>query len=232
MKRSLFIFCCLLLSFGTYAQAGRTTFSFNAGWRYHIGDVSDAYAVSFDDRAWKQVALPQAWNEDEAFAKAIHDLSTTIVWYRKKFSIPKGITSDKVFLEFEGIRFGGEFYLNGKFIGRHENGVMAAGLDISDLIDRDHENILAIRIDNSWSYREKATNSTYQWNDKNFNANYGGIPKNVWIHFTSKIYQTLPLYSNLKTTGVYVYAKNINIPEKTMDLFVSSEVKNETLQSR
>ncbi|GAA0885367.1 DUF4982 domain-containing protein [Sphingobacterium siyangense subsp. cladoniae] len=232
MKRSLFIFCCLLLSFGTYAQAGRRTFSFNADWRYHIGDVSDASAVSFDDRAWKQVALPQAWNEDEAFTKAIHDLSTTIVWYRKKFSIPKGITSDKVFLEFEGIRFGGEFYLNGKFIGRHENGVMAAGLDISDLIDRDHENILAIRIDNSWSYREKATNSTYQWNDKNFNANYGGIPKNVWIHFTSKIYQTLPLYSNLKTTGVYVYAKNINIPEKTMDLFVSSEVKNETLQSR
>src|SRR5690606_31956265 len=65
-----------------------------------------------------------------------------------------------------------------------------------------------------------------------FNANYGGIPKNVWIHFASKIYQTLPLYSNLKTTGVYVYAKNMNIPKKTMDLFVSSEVKNETGQSR
>ncbi|WP_293901498.1 sugar-binding domain-containing protein [Sphingobacterium sp. UBA5670] len=231
MKRLCFIFCCLLLSFGTYAQVGRTTFSFNADWRYHIGDVSDASAVGFDDRTWKQVALPQAWNEDEAFAKAIHDLSATIVWYRKKFTIPKRVTSDKVFLEFEGIRFGGEFYLNGKFIGRHENGVMAAGFDLSDLMNRDGENILAIRIDNSWSYREKATNSTYQWNDKNFNANYGGIPKNVWIHFASKIYQTLPLYSNLKTTGVYVYAKNMNIPKKTLDLFVSSEVKNETDKS-
>lgn len=231
MKRVLFIFCYLLLSFGTYAQAGRKTLSFNADWRYHIGDVSDASAAEFDDRGWKQVVLPQAWNEDEAFAKAIHDLSANIVWYRKKFRVPKGITSDKVFLEFEGIRFGGEFYLNGKFIGRHENGVMAAGFDLSGLIDRDHENILAIRIDNSWSYREKATNSTYQWNDKNFNANYGGIPKNVWIHFASKIYQTLPLYSNLKTTGVYVYAKNMNIPKKTLDLFVSSEVKNETDKS-
>ncbi|WP_282636359.1 glycoside hydrolase family 2 protein [Sphingobacterium thalpophilum] len=232
MKRLFFIFCCLLLSFGIYAQAGRKTFSFNADWRYHIGDVNEASATGFDDRAWKQATLPQAWNEDEAFAKAIHDLSANIVWYRKKFTVPKGVTSDKVFLEFEGIRFGGEFYLNGRFIGRHENGVMAVGFDISDLIDRDHENTLAIRIDNSWSYREKATNSTYQWNDKNFNANYGGIPKNVWIHFAPKIYQTLPLYSNLKTTGVYVYAKNMNIPKKTMDLFVSSEVKNETGQSR
>jgi len=231
MKRLLFIFCCLLLSFSTYAQMGRKTFSFNADWRYHIGDVSEASVAGFDDRAWKQVVLPQAWNEDEAFAKAIHDLSANVVWYRKKFTIPKGITSDKVFLEFEGIRFGGEFYLNGKFIGRHENGVMAAGFDLSDLIDRGGENTLAIRIDNSWSYREKVTNSTYQWNDKNFNANYGGIPKNVWIHFASKIYQTLPLYSNLKTTGVYVYAKNMNIPKKTLDLFVSSEVKNETDKS-
>src|SRR5690606_35526335 len=50
-------------------------------------------------------------------------------------------------------------------------------------------------------------------------------------HFASKIYQTLPLYSNLKTTGVYVYAKNMNIPKKTLDLFVSSEVKNETDKS-
>lgn len=231
MKKLFFIFCCLLLSFGTHAQAGRKTLSFNADWRYLIGDVSNASAAEFDDRAWKQVVLPQAWNEDEAFAKAIHELSTNIVWYRKKFNVLKGVTSDKVFLEFEGIRFGGDFYLNGKFIGRHENGVMAAGFDISDLIDRDSENTLAIRIDNSWSYREKTTNSTYQWNDKNFNANYGGIPKNVWIHFTSKIYQTLPLYSNLKTTGVYVYAENMNIPKKTMDLFVSSEVKNETQQS-
>ncbi len=45
----------------------------------------------------------------------------------------------------------------------------------------------------------------------NFNANYGGIPKNVWLHVTDKLYQTLPLYSNLGTTGVYVYASDFDI---------------------
>jgi hypothetical protein len=43
----------------------------------------------------------------------------------KAFQTPAGSRDKKVFLEFEGIRFAGEFYLNGKFIGRHENGITA-----------------------------------------------------------------------------------------------------------
>ncbi|TJZ61116.1 glycoside hydrolase family 2 protein [Sphingobacterium olei] len=225
--RNLLTLLLLMYSFFVFGN-DRTKFSFNAGWKLHVGDIAGAEKPTFDDGEWKGVTLPYAWNEDEAFAKPIHEHSTNIVWYRKSFVLPKGTVTDKVFLELEGIRHGGEFYLNGKFIGRHENGVMGVGLDLSDALLPDQENILAIRIDNSWSYREKETNSTYQWNDKNFNANYGGIPKNVWIHFTAPVYQTLPLYSNLKTTGVYVYAKNIQIDKKTIDLFVESEVKNET----
>src|SRR5690606_38660448 len=105
-------------------------------------------------------------------------------------------------------------YLNGTWIGRHENGVMAAGLDISEALLKNGENVLAIRTHNDWRYREKESNSIFQWNDKNFNANYGGIPKNVWIHFTGGTYQTLPLYANLGITGVYVYAQHIDIAKK------------------
>ncbi len=86
-----------------------------------------------------------------------------------------------MFIEFEGIRQGGDFYVNGKAVGFHENGVTAFGFDITDLVHFDgQENIIAARIDNDWNYRERATNSKYQWEDKNFNANYGGIIRNVF----------------------------------------------------
>ena len=62
----------------------------------------------------------------------------------------------------------------------------------------DEENVVAARIDNDWEYREKATNTKYQWEDKNFNANYGGINKNVFLHVTAKVYQTLPLFTHLR----------------------------------
>ena len=44
---------------------------------------------------------------------------------------------------------------------------------------------------------------------------------------TDKLYQTLPLYNNLKTAGVYIYAKGISIKDKKAVLEVESEVRNE-----
>ena len=117
--------------------------------------------------------------------------------------------------------------MNGKSVGIHENGVMAFGFDITDYIDYGKVNVISARIDNSWKYKERATGSGYQWNDKNFNANYGGIPKNVYLHVAPRLYQTLPLFSNLKTTGTYVYACEMDVTKRRAMVFAESEVRNE-----
>jgi len=209
------------------AKPLRIAYNFNPGWKLATGDITGAEGIAFDDSSWKSITLPHAWNEDEAFKKAIEDLSTGICWYRKHFKISAADSSKKIFLEFEGIRQAGEFYLNGQFIGRHENGVMGFGFDITGLVN-ETDNVLAVKIDNAWNYKEKSTNSGYQWNDKNFNANYGGISKNVKLHVMGKVYQTLPLYTTLKTTGTYIYAKSFDIPGKSALISAESEIKNET----
>lgn len=206
----------------------RVKYNFNSQWVLKVGDMEGADKADFDDASWTKITLPRAFNEDDAFKVPIEDHTTNIVWYRKHFKLSPNDKGKKVFLEFEGIRFGGDFYLNGKQIAIHENGVMAFGIDISDdVVFGNKENVLAVRIDNSWKYAERATGTTYQWNNINFNANYGGIPKNVFLHITDKVYQTLPLYSNLKTTGTYIYAREINITKKNALIFAESEVKNE-----
>ena len=206
----------------------RCKYNFNSQWLLHIGDAENAQQVNYSDASWKDVSLPRAFNEDDAFRVGIADLGTSIVWYRKHFKLPAKDKGKKVFLEFEGIRFGGKFFINGQPVGIHENGVMAFGLDISDYVRFDgKENVLAVRIDNSWRYHEEATGSTFQWNDRNFYANYGGIPKNVYLHICNKLYQTLPLYSNLGTTGTYIYAREIDITKKNAWIGVESEVRNE-----
>ncbi|MDE5749320.1 MAG: beta-galactosidase, partial [Duncaniella sp.] len=105
--------------------------------------------------------------------------------------------------------------------------VMAVGFDVTPYIDYDGENLLAVRVDNDWDYAERSTGQKYQWNDRNFNANYGGIPKNVRLHVTDELYQTLPLYSNLGTTGTYIYATDIDIPARRAVIHAESEVRNE-----
>ena len=205
----------------------RVKYNFNSNWLLHIGDLENGEEIGLKDSSWKDVTLPRAFNEDEAFKLAIAQHTDTIVWYRKHFKLPKNDQGKKVFLEFEGIRFGGEFFINGKSIGLHENGVMASGFDITEHVKYNSDNVLAVRIDNSWEYRERATNQRYQWNDRNFNANYGGIPKNVYLHVSNRLYQTLPLYSNLGTTGTYIYAREINTTKKNATIFAESEIKNE-----
>lgn len=224
-----FALLAALLALGISAQAQeRSKYNFNPGWKVIAQDVAGAEAPGFDDHAWKTVSTPYAWNEDDAFRKSIHDLPTGIAWYRKHFKLPAGAAGKKVFLEFEGIRQAGEFYLNGKFIGRHENGITAFGFDITNALNpAGKENVLAARIDNDWMYREKASNTRYQWSDRNFYANYGGINKNVYLHVTDKLHQTLPLYSSLGTTGVYVYATDFDIPAGRAQITAEAQVRNE-----
>jgi len=225
IKRS-FAFLLAFICLHTHAQ--RSTYNFNSSWKVFIGDTAAAKEAAFNDAAWKPVTLPWAWNEDDAFKKDIKDLSTGISWYRKHFKIPATAKGKKIFLEFEGIRQAGDFYLNGKYLGLHENGVTAFGFDISDLANvNDAENVLAVRIDNSWEYQERATKTKFQWEDKNFNANYGGISKNVYLHVAGKVYQTLPLFTTLGTTGVYVYGDQFNIKGGYATIHAESQIKNE-----
>ena len=204
----------------------RVKYNFNSDWKLFLGNAKGAESVDFNDENWKKITTPYAWNEDDAFRKDIADLSTGIAWYRKHFALPANAKDKKIFLEFEGIRQAGDVYLNGKFVGRNENGVMAFGFDVTDFLQTG-ENIIAVRTDNSWNYKEKSSGSAFQWNDKNFYANYGGINKNVYLHIADKLYQTLPLYSNLGTVGTYIYATDFDIKNKSAKITAETEVKNE-----
>ena len=159
---------------GTHA---RDTYNFNSDWRI--------------DKQKRTVTLPHAWNEDEAYKVGIKDLSDSVIWYRKTFTLPKNADGKRVFIEFEGARQSAEVIVNGHNVGLHENGVMAFGFDLTPYIKKG-KNIIEVRTDNDWHYHEKATGATFQWNNNNFNANYGGLPKNVWLHVTDNVYQTLP----------------------------------------
>ncbi len=217
----------ILALFATLCAGARQKYNFNSDWLLKVGDIPAASTTGFNDSGWEKVTLPHAFNEDEAFRVDIHDLTDTVMWYRKHFTLPKDSEGKKVFLEFEGARQGVDVYVNGKLVGQHENGVMAFGFDISDCI-RSGQNVIAVRVDNDWNYAERGTGVKYQWSDKNFNANYGGLTKNVWLHVLDPFYQTLPLYSNLGTTGVYIYATEIDTEGRTALIHVESQVRNET----
>jgi beta-galactosidase len=96
----------------------------------------------------------------------------------------------------------------------------------------DQDNVLAVQVDNRGNYKERATDTTYRWNSNDFNPNHGGINRRVWLHVTGRIYQTLPLYYGLGTTGTYIYGGNYNIAGHTCDVTVESQVHNASADRR
>ena len=214
----------------------RTTYNFNADWKFLRRDAPGAEQPAFDDSAWTSVSTPHTWNDVDTYRAYIShnagersNLYMGVAWYRKHFKLPADAKGRKVFLEFEGLKQAGRFYVNGKLVGRYENGVTPCGLDISDSVSfGEADNVLAVKVDNSNDYREEATGTPFQWMGRAFNPNFGGINRNVWLHLMGRVYQTLPLYENLQTTGVYVYPAKIDVARRTAEVNVEAQVRNES----
>ena len=203
---------------------GRETYNFNSQWTVDYTTID-----SLKHLGQRQVTLPHAWNEDETFRLSTFEMSTGVVWYRKEFQLPD-VTGKRVFIEFEGARQSAEVLLNGQRLGLHENGVMAFGFELTPHL-RKGKNLIEVCTDNRLDYAEAATGTRYQWNVSAFNINYGGQPKNVWLHITDAVYQTLPLLSSLGTTGTYVCGCDYDVKGRKATVHVESEVKNDTRQS-
>jgi beta-galactosidase len=213
----------------------RADYNFNPGWKFIREDVAGAEQVAFDDSKWAGVSAPHTYNDVDSYTDFISHSGgdrhawTGVAWYRKHFKLPAGAKDGKIFLEFEGLKQAGRFWVNGKLVGRFENGVTACGLDLTEFVKfGDADNVIAVKVDNGNDYVEETTGVGYEWMGRAFNPNYGGLNHDIVLHLTGKVYQTLPLYENLKTTGVYVYPSNFSIPGKTCDVNLEAQVKNES----
>jgi beta-galactosidase len=210
-------------------------YNFNPGWKFFKGDVTNAEQAGFDDSTWATVSAPHTYNDVDSYTDLISHSGgdrrawTGITWYRKHFKLPAGAKDGKVFLEFEGLKQAGRFWVNGKFVGKYENGITPCGLDLTSSVNfGDADNVIAVKVDNSNDYREEATGVSYEWMGRAFNPNYGGLNHDIWLHLTGKVYQTLPLYENLKTTGIYVYPSDFSISDKTCNVNIEAQVRNES----
>ena len=175
-------------------------------------------------------------------------------FYRKHITVPASDTGKKLIMEFEAVRQSVYLYVNGQMAGYYEAGITAMGFDITPYVNYGADNVIAVATDNAsdrgqaatWSSPKygsltKVTRETkpgeepgdgsgfgYQWNTKDFNEVQGGITGDVKLYAKNKVYQTLPLYSNMKTTGDYVYATDIDPRAGSATINVKAEIRNES----
>jgi hypothetical protein len=73
-------------------------------------------------------------------------LNTQDYWYRVEFHSPKAARGRRLALTFEGINYEAHVWLNGHPLGSVKGAFIRGNFDVTDIVEPDHANVLAVRI--------------------------------------------------------------------------------------
>ena len=204
-----------------------------AGWggakarAYSFGATS----ATLDDSRWKKVNIPHDFvmegdytrkhNEGSDMQKipemesidsrhfAGGSLEGGIGWYRKHFELNDTLQNKRVFLCFGGVYRNSTIYLNEYVVGNHKNGYTGFTYDITDFVNINGSNVLAIRVD--------STGREGWWYEG------GGIYRHVWIEIKDAAY--------IEESGVYI-ASNVDYEKECATISIATEVVNRYLKAK
>ncbi len=69
-------------------------------------------------------------------------------WYRKTFRLPGLSPGDRVEVRFDGVYMDSDAWINGRHLGGHPYGYTAYGFDLTPFLNRNGDNVLAVRVRN------------------------------------------------------------------------------------
>lgn len=144
----------LISSIDAKAASARTDEDFNFGWKFHLGDSTEASAAEFPDAEWRSVRLPHDWSVEHSFtqentAGATAYLPGGVGWYRKHFYVSAESQGRRISIEFDGVYTDSKVWINGHLVGKRPNGYTAFSYDLSEHLRYGEENVIAVRADRS-----------------------------------------------------------------------------------
>lgn len=121
--------------------------SLNGDWAFQLnGPATTFYKPDFDDRAWDSIAVPGCW-ETQGFAEPSYREPTPAEGlYRRAFSVPTAWQGQQVFMRFEGVAYGFEFWIDGQRAGRFASAYHRSDFDITAYVRPGATQTLAVRV--------------------------------------------------------------------------------------
>jgi len=142
-KYCIFIFM-FVLSFNSFA---RQSTLLDSGWKFQLGEVTNAEQQDFNDGNWQTISIPHNWGWEEA--QQGKDYYRGPGWYRRALNLMPE-TGKRYFLRFEAASLVADVYLNGKRLGEHRGGFGAFCYEITGELSATGTNLLAVRVSNKW----------------------------------------------------------------------------------
>ena len=137
---------------------------------------------------------------------------TTIGWYRKTVSVPETWNGKRTILAFGAVDWHAKVWVNGEYIGEHENGYLPFELDITDALTPGKPAIIVVRAYDAQEHGEQLAGKQIGWYER-----------------TSGIWQTVYLEPRNATYIKQCHiTPNIDNSTATLDVTIDGEVTDGT----
>ncbi|MGN6556023.1 MAG: glycoside hydrolase family 2 TIM barrel-domain containing protein [Verrucomicrobiota bacterium] len=211
-------------------------------WKFKLGPVDAAfYKPAFDDQSWLPIKVPGNWEiqgfEQPAYGKKPAD---TEGFYRHRFTTPAAWTNRRVFMRFEGVGFGFEFWIDGKPVGSFASSFNRSEFDVTDFVTPGRSAVIAVRVSRRAKGWEFDTNDDWALSGIHRDVVLFSLPD---VHVQDYVVTT-PVRADLKQATVRVKARVESFSGKTVaapfkvqlqddsGAVVGSFVKNLTVSGR
>lgn len=183
---------------------------FNSGWKFTLvtdaNRAADFSSPALDDSSWQSVNLPHdfqfelPWIETGSKARGFKPMGEG--WYRKKFHADPSWEGLEVTLDFGGLIYYGDVYLNGHKVASTDYGYVGFPADLSKYLNYGGENTVAV-------YASTGTEKGSRW------YTGGGLFRDVNLSVKNP--------TGIARHGVFISS---DVDEGTATVNISVEVKN------
>ncbi len=205
-------------------NSGREVYSMNPAWRFHKGAMEGAETKEFNDKDWTVVSLPDGIEYLPTEASGCINYQGE-VWYRKHFTPDAALKGKKLFLHFEAIMGKSKVFVNGKLLTEHFGGYLPVIVDVTDVLDWNGDNVIAVWADNSDdpSYPPGKAQDVLDY------TYFGGIYRDCWLIAHNNVFITDPNYENeVAGGGLFVAFGKVSdaLAEVQLKIHVRNATKN------
>lgn len=206
-------------------DSGREVYSMNPAWRFHKGAADGADAKEFNDKDWTVVSLPNGIEYLPTEASGCINYQGE-VWYRKHFTPDASLKGKKLFLHFEAIMGKSKVFVNGKLLTEHFGGYLPVVLDVTDALDWNGDNVIAVWADNSDdpSYPPGKAQDVLDY------TYFGGIYRDCWLIAHNNVFITDPNYEN-EIAGGGLFVSFGKVSDALAEVQLKIQVRNATKKS-
>ncbi|WP_109830918.1 glycoside hydrolase family 2 TIM barrel-domain containing protein [Reichenbachiella versicolor] len=166
---------------------------------------SKAHEVNVNASDWLDLKVPGHWGMINEYSNY-----SGIAWYRKHVKLPsdwKKNDFERVRLKFGAVYHLANIFVNGQKVGSHRGGLTPFEFDVTDFLNFDGDNIIAVQVDNNF-----IVGATWNW---------GGIIRDV----------ELVKNNDVRISYQYIHA-DPNLTTGTADINLKVRVENKSGKTR